>query len=308
MKIGISTFGTAGDILPMLEFGRRLESKFGHDVSYLIFALDDTDYGKPVVRLDFDGERFANSDAEWMKPTALSALLHASISRNYDVICEHSKAFCGTVDSIVNHYLLKPMQAVNPRPYTSFTLCPGAINSGIPQIEAAIAIGENNILAVDPLFGGSNYYIKPSPKQSELEFSTRPVFMGFGSSQKFINNNALSLFEEIESKLDRECLIQGRDFDEIDYQEVFPLCSHVIHHGGCGTTHIALNARNDETVYPLTGEALFHSRAGRGVKQIIVPLQGENLYWATQIQKRGLGFNAYNRPVDDIVKYIHTGD
>lgn len=300
MRIGISAFGTSGDILPMLELGRRLEAQ--HEVEYLIFALDDTEYGKPAIRLNFDGEKFANSDVDWMGPSSLSLLLHESISLNYSTICDHCADLCRRVDSVINHYLLKPMQAISTGVYTSFTLCPGAINSGIPEVEAALAMGENNILAVDPIFGGSGYFIAPSTSMDEEK--DRPIFMGFGSSQKFIQNKAVEFFEEIESKVDKRCIIQGRDFESIDYQAVFPLCSHVIHHGGCGTTHIALNAKSEETVYPLNGEALFYSRAGRGVNQIIYPLHGENLYWAKQVENKGLGFNAYNQSIDNITKYI----
>ncbi|MCD6319437.1 MAG: hypothetical protein J7M03_02030, partial [Candidatus Desulfofervidaceae bacterium] len=124
----------------------------------------------------------------------------------------------------------------------------------------------------------------------------------------FIQDKALAFFEEIESKVSKRCIIQGRDFDRIDYQSTFKQCSHVIHHGGCGTTHIALNSGVEKPVYPLNGESLFYSRssANRGVKQIIYPLHGENLYWAYQAEKFGFGFNAFQQSIDNIVKYIEV--
>jgi len=278
-KIGISAYGTAGDIMPMLEMGMRLES-FGHDVTYLIFAADDTDYNKPTVRLDFDGEEFAKSDVDWFSPAAASLLMKESIANNFSLICHHCNEMCNKVDAVINHYMLKPMQGICKKQYTSFCLCPGAINSGIPELEAGLAIGEDNIIAVDSIFGGTGYYFNEI-KQVEL-IDDSPVFMGFGSSQKFVADKAMEAFLAIEKGISKPCIIQGRDFDYLDHMSAFPQCSHIVHHGG-GTVHSATQA---------------------GVSQTIIPLQGEHLYWAVQIEKLGLGMNAHNKTIDSIIKNI----
>ena len=280
-RIGLSAFGTPGDILPMLELGRRLES-FGHDVIYLIFACDDTHYNKPTIRLDFDGTEFAQSEVDWFKPEAASLLMQEAIARNFSLICHHCNELCKQTDAIINHYMLKPMQGICKEPYTSFCLCPGAIDSGIPELEAGLAIGQDNILAVDPIFGGTGYYFQPTTEKEIIDDS--PVYMGFGASQKFINDKAMGAFLAIEKGVSRPCIIQGRDFERIDHQSAFPQCSHIIHHGG-GTVHSATRS---------------------GVKQTIIPLQGEHLYWAVQVEKLGLGVNAHNCSIESIIKYIEV--
>jgi|GEM_PF-3371391 hypothetical protein len=283
MKIGISTFGVAGDILPMLEYGRRVE-EMGHDVEYLIFALDDKEYGKNTVRLNFNGNRFAMQNIDWMSPTALTALYHESISANMGLIAKHCFDLNSRCTDIVNFYFLQPMRNICTGNYTSFSLNPSMAGCKIPEVVALNAVGKSDIIAVDPIFGGTGYYYSEN-KAPSVEVPKDAVFMGLGSQQKFVKDRALALFDMIEKNISKPCFIQGRDFDFIDYDSAFEKCSVILHHGGVGTTHQATRS---------------------GTKQIVFPLQADNLFWAMKVEELGLGINAHTLGVDKIIEEIEV--
>ena len=125
-----------------------------------------------------------------------------------------------------------------------------------------------------------------------LDTGEPPVYVGFGSMSAHAPQDIARIAVEASrghgrrvllsrgwSELDLadygdDCLVIG----EVNQQALFPRIAAVVHHGGAGTTTAAARA---------------------GVPQVVVPLLGDQPYWASRVTALGIG-TSHERPTPTV--------
>jgi vancomycin aglycone glucosyltransferase len=123
---------------------------------------------------------------------------------------------------------------------------------------------------------------RPLPRdvRAFLDAGEAPVYFGFGSMPVADGTNRL-LIEAARTTGWRAIVSRGWggltliddapdciEIDEVDHRALFRRVAVVVHHGGAGTTHEAARA---------------------GVPQVIVPMFGDQPFWASRVRALGVG-------------------
>ena len=158
-------------------------------------------------------------------------------------------------------------------------------------------VTDHPLLATDPKLGpapsipgmtirntGAWFLEDSSPLPAELDHflaaGPPPLYFGFGS-MPVAGDVSGTLIEAARAAGCRAILSQGwAELDltdhaadcitigDVNHQALFPRLAAVVHHGGAGTTHNVARA---------------------GAPQVIVPLYGDQLYWASRVRELGIG-------------------
>lgn len=120
----------------------------------------------------------------------------------------------------------------------------------------------------------------PEVVSAFLDSGAPPVFFGFGS-MPLADGMGLTLLEAARAVGRRAIVARGwgglsgdgsaadyLEIDEVNHQRLFSRVAAVVHHGGAGTTHTAASA---------------------GVPQIVVPMFGDQPFWASRVEALGVG-------------------
>ena len=143
MRVGIETWGSDGDIRPLIALGGGLAAR-GHEVTLAATSVDDKDYGalcaalgieyiKVVERVNLDfvhfRERFLKTKST-MK--VMSELLDATFYPHLDRMSQIARTLAGSSDVVIGHFFMFPLKAAAAKtgvPYASVTLWPAAVPS-----------------------------------------------------------------------------------------------------------------------------------------------------------------------------------
>ncbi|MGY6275484.1 glycosyltransferase [Methylomonas sp. MgM2] len=148
MKIGIQTWGSNGDIRPMLALADGLK-KAGHQVTLVVSSIDNQSYQaisrqlgiqyrQIPERIDFDMEGFAERSFRMHPLRWLRALLDEAFFPSEQAIFEAAKTLVAENDYVVGHHFLYPLKLAalqQGKPFFSVTFCHGAIpSSGVAPL------------------------------------------------------------------------------------------------------------------------------------------------------------------------------
>lgn len=142
MKIGIQTWGSNGDIRPLLALAQGLQ-KAGHSVTLAVSSIDNKDYTDICADLnirylqvpkhiDFDMQGFAQRTFRMNTLQWLRALLEEAFFPYEQTLYETAKQLVHDNDCVIGHHFLYPLKlaAVRQRkPQFTVTFCPAAIPS-----------------------------------------------------------------------------------------------------------------------------------------------------------------------------------
>jgi sterol 3beta-glucosyltransferase len=146
--IAIQTWGSNGDIRPMLALAHGLASR-GHDITLVVSSLDNRSYASDAERLgiayrqipehfDLDLEAFAQRSFRMHGLQWLRALLDAAFFPHEALLYETACELAGTHDLLIGHHFLYPLKLAarqQGKPHVSVTLCPAVIpSSGRPPL------------------------------------------------------------------------------------------------------------------------------------------------------------------------------
>lgn len=122
----------------------------------------------------------------------------------------------------------------------------------------------------------------PLPPEAEgfMHKGEPPVYFGFGSMQQFNSNDMETLFSEASRLAGIRAVIKTESPEKhglvsgdicflhsCNHELVFPSCSLIVHHGGSGTTHAAVQA---------------------GIPSLVVEHFGDQLIWGKELKRLGL--------------------
>lgn len=140
MKIGIQSWGSNGDIRPLLALSEALQ-KAGHQVTLAVTSIDNNSYADICQRLairyrqipehiEFDMPAFAQNTFRMNTLQWLNALLEAVFFPYEHSIYEASKQLVEENDCVIGHHFLYPLKLASSKrnkPHFSVTFCHGAI-------------------------------------------------------------------------------------------------------------------------------------------------------------------------------------
>lgn len=142
MKIGIQTWGSNGDIRPMIALADGLQ-KAGHRVTLVVTSLDNRCYAKECgdfsiayrqvpEHIEFDLEDFAQQTFRMNTAHWLVALLDAAFFPHEQTIYQTARRLAEENDLVIGHHFLYPLKIAalkNKKPFYSVTFCHGVIPS-----------------------------------------------------------------------------------------------------------------------------------------------------------------------------------
>jgi sterol 3beta-glucosyltransferase len=140
MKIGIQTWGSNGDIRPMLALAGGLK-KAGHQVTLAVSSIDNQSY-QPVCEqmrigyrqipehFAFDMEDFAERSFRMNPLQWLRALLEEAFFPVEPLIYQAARTLVAENDCVIGHHFLYPLKlaaTLQDKPFFSVTLCHAAV-------------------------------------------------------------------------------------------------------------------------------------------------------------------------------------
>lgn len=146
MKIGIQTWGSNGDIRPMLALADGLQ-KAGHVVTLVVSSIDNRSYHNSCEQMGiayrqvpesivFDMQDFARRSFKMQPLQWLRALLDEAFFPYEQAVYQAAQQLVTDNDYVVGHHFLYPLKLAalqQQKPFFSVTLCHAAIpNPAIP--------------------------------------------------------------------------------------------------------------------------------------------------------------------------------
>ncbi len=139
-KIGIQTWGSNGDVRPLLALADGLQQA-GHQVTMVVSSIDDRDYSEICQRLnieyrqiprqmDFDLPAFAERTYKMNTIQWLIALLESAFFPHEQEMYQAAQQLASENDLLIAHHFLYPLKIAaikQGKPYVSVTYCHGAI-------------------------------------------------------------------------------------------------------------------------------------------------------------------------------------
>ena len=139
MRFGIQTWGSEGDIRPLLALGHGLK-EIGHDVVIAITSIENRDYaercedlGLEYIRVpgnvDFDKADFGHKHLDTNGLEWTARMLEAAFVPYQEDMYDVSMDLCRTCDAVIGHYMVHPLKAAaqaSLAPYISVTLSHGS--------------------------------------------------------------------------------------------------------------------------------------------------------------------------------------
>lgn len=145
MKIGMQTWGSHGDIRPMLALAEGLQAA-GHEVTLLITCVNSAEYAgvhsaagvairvvaSPVLP-QAEAEQVGDAACRMRNPMAqMSLLLERCFAPSEDAMFAAARELCAQSDVLIGHYFMHPLQVAAEhagKPYVSVLLSHAAIPS-----------------------------------------------------------------------------------------------------------------------------------------------------------------------------------
>ncbi|MCK4842556.1 MAG: glycosyltransferase family 1 protein [Methylococcales bacterium] len=142
MKIGIQTWGSNGDIRPMIALANGLQNA-GHTVTLAVTSLDNRNYSEECdqfnisyqqipEQIKFDLESFAQQTFRMNTAQWLVALLDSAFFPYEDVMYQTSEKLAGDNDLVIGHHFLYPLKLAalkHNTPFHSVMFCHGVLQA-----------------------------------------------------------------------------------------------------------------------------------------------------------------------------------
>ena len=142
MKIGIQTWGSNGDIRPMIALVDGLQ-KAGHTVTLVVTSLDNRNYSEECAQfnisyqqipelINFDLELFAQQTFRMNTARWLVSLLDTAFFPYEDCIYQASGQLAENNDLVIGHHFLYPLRIAafkHNKPFHSVMFCHGVIQA-----------------------------------------------------------------------------------------------------------------------------------------------------------------------------------
>jgi len=140
MKIGIQTWGSNGDIRPMIALANGLQNS-GHTVTLLVSSLDNRNYSTECAEfniryqqipehISFDLESFAQQTFRMNSAQWLVALLDNAFFPYQGVMYQAAQELANSHDLLIGHHFLYPLKLAalkHNKPFYSVTFCHAVI-------------------------------------------------------------------------------------------------------------------------------------------------------------------------------------
>lgn len=140
MKIGIHTWGSNGDIRPMIALADGLQNA-GHIVTLIVTSLDNRNYSEQCAefnisyqqipeKINFDLESFAQQTFRMNTAQWLVSLLDTAFFPYEDIIYQASRQLASDNDLVIGHHFLYPLKIAafkQNKPFYSVMFCHGVI-------------------------------------------------------------------------------------------------------------------------------------------------------------------------------------
>ena len=144
MKIGIQTWGSNGDVRPLIALADGLQNA-GHTVTLVVSSIDNRSYQETCERLainylhipariDFDMEGFAQRTFRMNTLQWLITLLEVSFFPYEAEIYQASQQLAADNDVLIGHHFLYPLKLAakkQNKPHISVTFCHAAISTDV---------------------------------------------------------------------------------------------------------------------------------------------------------------------------------
>lgn len=142
MKIGIQTWGSNGDIRPMIVLANGLQDA-GHTVTLVVSSLDNRNYSVECAELNiryrqipehiqFDLESFAQETLRMTNIQWLVALLDTAFFPYENIMYQAAQELVSSNDLVIGHHFLYPLKLAAQKqniPFYSVTFCHAVIQS-----------------------------------------------------------------------------------------------------------------------------------------------------------------------------------
>lgn len=136
MKIGIQTWGSNGDIRPMIALANGLQNS-GHTVTLVVSSLDNRNYSAECAEfniqyqqipehIEFDLEAFAQQTFRMNSAQWLVALLNTAFFPYEDIMYQAAQQLASNNDLVIGHHFLYPLKLAARKhntPFYSVTFC-----------------------------------------------------------------------------------------------------------------------------------------------------------------------------------------
>ena len=136
MKIGIQTWGSNGDIRPMIALGHGLQ-RAGHTVTLIVSSLDNRNYSAECTEfnihyqqipehIEFDLTSFAQQTFQMNSAQWLVALLDTAFFPYEDIMYQAAQQLACNNDLVIGHHFLYPLKLAARKhhtPFYSVTFC-----------------------------------------------------------------------------------------------------------------------------------------------------------------------------------------
>ena len=142
MKIGIQTWGSNGDIRPMIALANGLQNA-GHTVTLVVSSLDNRNYSTECAafniryqqipeHIEFDLEAFAQQTLRMNSAQWLVALLDTAFFPYEELMYQAAQQLASDNDLVIGHHFLYPLKLAAHKhhtPFYSITFCHVTIQS-----------------------------------------------------------------------------------------------------------------------------------------------------------------------------------
>ena len=316
MRLLLSVAGTRGDVQPVIALAVRARDH-GHDVHLcippnFISWANELGFGSTPVGIEMRAPRNGAATA-----TAIPDLF----ADQFDSILGAAQDCDVIVGANAHQYAARSVAELRGIPYVNALYAPTALPSddnvrvwnersrepvnanrkrlGLPPVDNVLRyiVTDRPWLATDPMLSpapevqgltilqtGAWMFADtrslPTEVLAFLDDGSQPVYFGFGSmpvaegiSRLLVDAARRNGFRAIVSRgwgglalVDNasDCI----EIDDVNHRELFQRVAVVVHHGGAGTTHTAAHV---------------------GVPQVIMPMFGDQFYWASRVSALGIG-------------------
>lgn len=319
MRVLLSTVGTRGDVQPLIALAEAVRAR-GHVVRLCVppnFTAWAAAHGFEAVAVGIE----MRAPRAGAAPPATPALVTDLITNQFDVLHEATRDCDVLLGAGAHQYAARSMAELRGIRYVNALYAPSALPSeantrawnersrdrvnanrarfGLPAVEDVLShiVTDEPWLAADATLAplparddmrvrdaGAWLLVDDMPHDDALarflEAGAPPVYVGFGG-MPVPDGTARTVIDAVRRTGARVILASGwADLaaidtgddclvvDEVNQQRLFTQVAAVVHHGGAGTTHTAALA---------------------GAPQVVVPLFGDQPYWAGRVQALGIG-------------------
>jgi vancomycin aglycone glucosyltransferase len=316
MRVLLSVVGTRGDVQPVLALALRVR-EHGHDVHLCIppnFTVWATNLGLTATSVGIE-MRAPRSGAETAKP------IPDLIADQFDSILGAAHHCDVILGANAHQYAAPSIAELRDVPYVNALYAPTALPSednvrswnerarvrvnanrarlGLAPVDDVLrhVVTDKPWLATDPALSPAppvadmtivqtgawmfdDAQALPDDVQAFLDAGEPPVYFGFGSMP--VADGTSRLLIEAAREAGRRAIVSRGwgsltlvddapdciEIDEVNHGALFSRVAIVVHHGGAGTTHTVARA---------------------GAPQVIVPMFGDQPFWASRVRALGVG-------------------